>query len=338
MTCITVCCAALQAHQAYKAYVVAFLKALPADAVAKLLRLPEPSRMHMPCPAPTFDSKAQEASGSSSSSKACSHTAGFSDKARTLQLYSLAMQYKLSIEEARDKSGLSEYGRGNRISQLGQLCTGEVAPMDWEHLAAAAADADDDQLPLLAPPQQQQQQRCADKAAKAAGSAQPAASAAAASAAEFAAACSACCAAASSNGCGCSCACHEDVAQLVDLLPPTDVIVELLEQASEGTWLCNPRLLQQQHSSSCTLPRAGGAAAAGAHHSGPAAASGAAAGPQGQSPEAVMDSISSGWDVMDVLCEHGVDDASLSYAVERRIITAYHKVGVASILGAGGRI
>jgi hypothetical protein len=291
-------CAALQAHQAYKADVVAFLKSLPAAAVAKLLRLPEPSRLPARCPAPTPEAKAQE----TTINKPCS-AAGSTDRAKNLQVYSLATQYRLSIEDAVAKSGLAEYGRGGLISQLGQLCIGALVPMDWEltsaATAAAAAEVDDEQLPLLAPPRQQQQ--CADRAAKD-GSVQPM-SAAAASAAEFAAACSGCCTGASSNGCGCSCACHADIAELAELLPPTDVIVDLLEQASEGTWLCNPRLLQQPHSSSTAAPT------------------------QGRSPDAVMGSISGGWDVMDVLAEHGVDDASLSYAVERRIITAYHKVG-----------
>jgi hypothetical protein len=46
----------------------------------------------------------------------------------------------------------------------------------------------------------------------------------------------------------------------------------------------------------------------------------------GWSPEAVMASIRSGLDVLDVLGEWGVDDASLSYTIERRMVTAFHGV------------
>ncbi|WIA18600.1 hypothetical protein OEZ85_010040 [Tetradesmus obliquus] len=55
------------------------------------------------------------------------------------------------------------------------------------------------------------------------------------------------------------------------------------------------------------------------------ASSCAAADGAGWSPEAVMASISSGLDVLDVLGEWGVTDAALSYAVERRLVTAFHR-------------
>jgi hypothetical protein len=104
------------------------------------------------------------------------------------------------------------------------------------------------------------------------------------------------------------------VQKLVPALPSADTLLELLEQASEGTLLCNPRLLQQPHPGSCACHVCGGGLAAPGPHA------------DRWSPEAVMAGIASGQDVLDVLAEHGVDDAALSYAVERQLITAYHQV------------
>lgn len=239
---------------------------------------------------------------------------------------------------------LSTFQPSTTMSQLAKLCCGvtQVAAGSGKADAAADADAADDEcLPLLAPParQQQQQQGGAEHSSPGhsrheSGTAGEPLTAEAAAAAEFATACSACCsqlgsaaaAGGTSAGCACGCRCHSAVERLIPVLPPTDVIIELLDQASEGTWLCNPRLLQQPHNNSCscsvcTLPRA----ATAPDHS--VAGVGASVGQQGWSPEAVMASISSGYDVLDVLAEHGVNDAALSYAVERRLLTAYHKVG-----------
>lgn len=119
--------------------------------------------------------------------------------------------------------------------------------------------------------------------------------------------------------CGCSCHAAKPLPQPV-ALPSLDVVIAALENASEGTWLCNPRLLQQPHASCCCCSVCVGIVTTSA------AGNKAAGGQQHDEPEALMQSISSGLDVLDVFGEWAVDDASLSYAVERRLITAFHKV------------
>lgn len=120
----------------------------------------------------------------------------------------------------------------------------------------------------------------------------------------------------------CSCSCHAGPAlpPVQQPLPPLDEIIAMLERASEGTWLCNPRLLQQPHTSCCCCSVCVGIVAA--------AGGSGSKGSSNQQDEsaAIMESISSGLDVLDVFGEWNVDDASLSYAVERRLITAFHKV------------
>jgi hypothetical protein len=157
----------------------------------------------------------------------------------------------------------------------------------------------------------------------------------------------------------CSCRCHPASSgaagqAAAGLLPGPERIISLLEDASEGTWLCNPRLLQQQHPSACSCSVCSGLISATATtavgksdsssggssnkreqmlSAAAAASSGAPA--AGWSPEAVMASISSGLDMLDVLGEWGVDDASLSYAIERRMVTAFHGVSSAGWAAAG---
>jgi hypothetical protein len=286
----------VQAHQAYKSEMVSFLKSLPAVALTKLLRLPEPAWLPK-------------------------RTKALPQHAAMLQEQPLSQSCRDSnMTEATAKHELLHgQGKQGRLSKLAQLCCGKVVDK-------SAAEVDDECLPLLAPPGQQQQPRQAgvknSGLAAAAGSKEPL-SAVAAAAVQFAAECGACC---SGSGCGsngsisphgssssssrsCSCRCHADVQQLLPALPPVDAVIDLLEQASEGTWLCNPRLLQQPHTSSCSCSVCQGLA-----------------GHDKWSHEAVLDSIAAGFDVFDVLGEHGADDAALAYTVERRLMTAHHKV------------
>jgi len=342
----------LQAYKAYKDEVIAFLKSLPAAAVAKLLRLPEPAWLPKRPLAPRSNQqKQQQPTGTAKPSADTAGTAtdAAAESVAKLQSSPLCTSWIVDTAMATQRSGdvrgamavLNTFQPSTTMSQLAKLCCGvtQVAGSGKADTAADADAADDECLPLLAPPGQQQQQRDAKHSSPGhsrheAGAAGEPLTASAAAAAEFATACSACCSQLGSSaaaggtpaGCSCGCRCHSAVARLMPVLPPTDVIIELLDQASEGTWLCNPRLLQQPHNNSCTcsvctLPRA----ATAPDHS-PAGVS-ASVGQQGWSPEAVMASISSGYDVLDVLAEHGVNDAALSYAVERRLLTAYHKVG-----------
>jgi hypothetical protein len=356
----------LQAHQAYKADVEAFFKALPPAAVAKLLRLPEPKWLPKRT-APTRSQQMQQQQQQAATAKPASDAgagaaaAAAAAAAATLQSSMLVQSWAAHSTAAASNSGDILAGAAVKYSQLARLCCGVIraVPADGNEAAAAEADesheADDECLPLLAPPGQQQQQRkassrsssprqqqhCTPAAGKAATAAADTPSdAAAAAAAEFAAACGACCRPHITISDACCCNCHVAVEQLLSVLPPADEVLQLLEHASEGTWLCNPRMLQQPHAavcgcSVCTGHRAcepcggnGAGAGVGAGAASAGAAPAVAAGQHGWSPEACMASISSGMDVLDVMCEGGVTDASISLAVERRLVTAYHQVGV----------
>lgn len=109
-------------------------------------------------------------------------------------------------------------------------------------------------------------------------------------------------------------------------LPPLDDILGLLSDASEGTWLLNPRLLHAPHPAGCAssvVPCS--ASAASARRTGGSSSNSrrTSAGIDG-----VLSSVSSGQDVLYIIEAHGVTDASLSFVVERRIVAAYYQVSL----------
>jgi hypothetical protein len=350
--------------QTYKAEVLAFLRALPAATLAQLVRLPEPASL----PRRTWSDKqqhVQQQQQQTGKQGKASSAALAAASIQRLQASSLSDSWLDASRRAAadgdadcDAAGLQPV-----LSQLARLCCG---------VAGGAKDADE-QLPLLRPgtgpvagkyaataPAHQQDSKPSDAAA--------AALAAAHVASLHGACCSSCSSVQPAQDAAaimtCSCRCHPASSAAAGqaaagLLPGLDSIISLLEDASEGTWLCNPRLLQQQHPSACSCSVCSGlvssglvsAAAATAAGKGESSSGGssnklgqvssaAAALPSGApaagwSPEAVMASISSGLDVLDVLGEWGVDDASLSYAIERRMVTAFHGVSSAGSAAAG---
>jgi hypothetical protein len=347
--------------QTYKAEVLAFLCALPAAALAQLVRLPEPASL----PRRTWSDKQQHLQQQQQQQQTgkqgkASSAALAAASIQRLQASTLSDSWLDASRRAAvdgdadfDAAGLQPV-----LSQLARLCCG---------VAGGAEDADE-QLPLLRPGTGPVAGKYAAAAPAHQQDSKPSyAAAAALAAAHVASLHGACCSSCSSAQpaqdaaaiMGCSCCCHPASSgaagqAAAGLLPGLDSIISLLEDASEGTWLCNPRLLQQQHPSACSCSVCSGlvsAAAATATGKGESSSGGscnklgqalsaAAALPSGAaaagwSAEAVMASISSGLDVLDVLGEWGVDDASLSYAIERRMVTAFHGVSSAGSAAAG---
>lgn len=320
MTLLFVPCLPCAAPQTYKAEVLAFLEALPTAALAQLLRLPEPASLPRRSPAGQAQQcRTGKAGGSSGTSSAeAAAAAAAIERLQGSKLTDAWLNASLAAAAASSDEGPAA---ALCLSELAQLCCG-VDPEDEQR------------IPLLRPgsssiaatkyeeaEQQQQEGKCENTTA------------AALAAAHVAALRGACCSScsevtgskalpAASSLMSCNCCCHpasSDAAQQQGApLPALHHIVSLLERASEGTWLCNPRLLQQPHPANCSCSMCLGLVGAGA-------------GPAGSwSPEAVMASISGGLDVLDVLGEWGVNDAALSYAVERRLVTAFHKVSAAT--------
>jgi hypothetical protein len=354
----------LQAHQAYKSDVLAFLKSQPPLAVAKLLRLPEPAWFPQLGVTPAVPRK-QQKPGSKAPAEGFSAAALQLHKQRLeLQSRSLADSWEAQQRGAAAAGGQAGKAWGNSsslsgLSKLASLCLRGVPLSQSEGGAAAAAaadgggrDGDDKRLPLLAPPgtqqqHQQQQQRQViigwyntdepqdykveygwDRENDILGDS-----------------CAVCCQCPDQRGwtrlavCGgdpradtsldapCPCRCHATAENLMQRLPSTDDVIDLLDHASEGTLLCNPRLLQQPHTASCTCHAC--AAPSFVPHAGFPPGYCGCVDPHscnGWSEKEVLKSVAMGWDMVDVFAEHGVDDASLSYVVERRLITAYFLV------------
>lgn len=349
-----ICACLLLCLQTYKAEVLAFVRALPPAALAQLLRLPEPASLPRRRGPQTLQGSQQQqqskpGKASSAAVEAASATAASIQRLQSSAL-SDAWLKASSCAAADGAAGCQAAGLPPVLSRLARLCCG-LAPS-----LCHVDDAADEQLPLLRP----ESGPAAGKYAAAAPGhldnrpGDPAAAALAA--AHVVDLRGRCCSSCGSLAAGqhaaalmsCSCRCHPassaDAGQAAAaLLPGFDVIIGLLEAASEGTWLCNPRLLQQQHTSGCscsvcqgfispaatTAASKGGSASSSRRENGAAVLPGAGPG-AGWSPEAVMASISSGLDVLDVLGEWGVTDAALSYAVERRLVTAFHRVSRAS--------
>jgi hypothetical protein len=347
--------------QTYKAEVLVFLRALPTAALAQLVRLPEPASL--PCrqlPSKQQGSQQQqqqlvakpgkagsaalEAASAAAAVFQCLQSSMLSESWLRASSRTAAAAAAAAAAADEDDADCQAAGLPPVLSRLARLCCG-LAP------SVGNDDSTDEQLPLLRP----NAGPAARKYAAAAPADQQDSSAGNPAAAALAAAhvanlrgpcCSGCSSAQAVHDAAalmsCSCRCHpassaDDRQAAAPLLPDFDTVIGLLEAASEGTWLCNPRLLQQQHTSGCSCSvclglvspaattaagkggssRREGAGAAALHSAGPAA---------GWLPEAVMASISQGLDVLDVLGEWGVDDAALSYAVERRLVTAFHRV------------
>jgi hypothetical protein len=357
-----------QAHQAYKSDVLAFLKSLEPLAVAKLLRLPEPAWFPQLLATPPMPRKQQKPGSKPPADGFSTAALQLHKQRLELQSQSLADSWLAQQHEAAAAGGQAEKARGNSsssssssstsLSKLASLCLVGVPLSRNEGGAAAAAagggdgDGDDERLPLLTPPgtqQQQQQQRQQiiigwyntdeprdykveygwDRETDVLGDS-----------------CGVCCQCPDQRGwtrlavCGgdlradtsldapCPCRCHATAENLVQRLPSTDDVIDLLDHASEGTLLCNPRLLQQPHTASCTCHAC--AAPSFVPHAGFPPGYCGCVDPHschGWSEKEVLKSVAMGWDVVDVFAEHGVDDASLSYVVERRLITAYFLVG-----------
>jgi hypothetical protein len=349
------CTCVLPCLQTYKAEVLEFLRALPTAALAQLVRLPEPASLpRRRAPDRQQSSQQQQwqqqqlaAKPDKAGGAALEAASAAAASIQRLQSSKLSEAWLRTSSGAAADSDAGAVGPLTHLSQLARLCCG---------IASAAGDDGpaDEQLPLLRP----NSGPAPDKYAVAAAAADtkrhnPAAAALAAAhvANVHGPCCSSCCSAQAAPAAAalisCSCRCHPASSACAGqaaaaMLPDLETIIRLLEAASEGTWLCNPRLLQQQHLSTCScsvcLGLISSAAATGAGkregsssskrdqaHTSACLPSGAGAA-AGWSPEGVMASISSGLDVLDVLGEWGVDDAALSYAVERRLVTAFHRV------------
>lgn len=314
---------------------LAFLRALPDAAVAQILQLPEPSQL--PRRQVQLQQLIQQHSKTTKGISAAGAAAGSSIAAAIERLQGMGLS-DAWIEQSTvsDSGAVRRQGDLLLVSELAQLCCG------GRQGASSPSEDVEDAEQQIAAALRQQQDGAAATAAAAIGEADAVTTPVESSAAVALAAahaellhgvCCSSCTAETRHDAGrileCSCRCHPAAMTSTGLLQHQQLawIIAVLDRASEGTFLANPRLLQQQHTPSCCCSVCVGIVTAAG------SSSKSSGGAQRDGSAAVMESISCGLDILDIFGEWNVDDASLSYAVERRLVTAFHRVSMRSRCG-----
>lgn len=306
-------CACLK--QVYKTEVLDFLRALPEAAVWQLLQLPEPSQL--PRRKVQLQELMQQYSRGSKAGSLILTAASSKNAAAVDRLQGMSLADAWSEQSTLSEDASAEHSSVLLlISRLAQVCCS--AQLRPDSPGDGYAVSQNGKSGSSAPSNLKQ--------SPPSDSVTPAAAALATAHVE--AHRGACCARCSSETAhvadkifSCTCDCHTQTTMQPPppSRPSLGEVIALLERGSEGTWLCNPRLLQQPHPSGCCCSVCVGIVTADK-------ADGKPGGQHTDVSAAVMESISSGLDVLDIFGEWNVDDASLSYAVERRLVTAFHRV------------